>query len=108
MRKGRVWFDKEGLESANLGNGLRRVVDNHASHCARRLRLRFDKGSETAAAWAKSWLAILGLLLSALLILALVTTKLQPLGVAFLPAPLIFVIAIFDRGSSPRRVCVFT
>jgi hypothetical protein len=42
-----------------------------------------------------SGLAILGLLLSALLILGLATTVLVPLAAAVLPAPLIFAVAVF-------------
>ena len=41
-----------------------------------------------------SGIAILGLLLSALLVFSLATTELQPLAVVFLPAPLVFAFAI--------------
>ena len=53
--------------------------------------------------WRSSGIAILGLLLSALLVFGLATTTLQPLAVAFLPAPLVFAVAILIPSTLFRK-----
>lgn len=52
------------------------------------------KASTPLTRGRSSGIAILGLLLSALLVFGLATTTLQPLAIMFLPAPLVFAFAI--------------
>lgn len=65
------------------------------AHCWARLCLRSDKDPDLAATPGTVSIAMLGLLLSALLVFSLSVTTLIPVAVAILPAPFIFAVAVF-------------
>jgi 4-hydroxybenzoate polyprenyltransferase len=62
-----------------------------------------DKGISPLSRRRVTGVAVIGLLLSALLVFGLATTILLPLALVVLPAPLIFAYAIFKLCDTPKR-----